>query len=390
MYNFIYDTPTKVYFGKDEEKRIGTLLKEYNPRKILIHYGMNSVIKSGLLERVKKYLDDEGLKYIELGGVKPNPELSLVRYGIELSIKEGVDFILAIGGGSVLDSAKDIANGIANPYDDVWDYSLGIKTPTKTINKGCILTISAAGSEMSNSCVITNELTHEKRGYGSPKNRMNFAILNPELTYTVSKYQTACGAVDIAMHTIERFFCPGGDTYLTDSIALSIIKSAMKAGLDSYNNPYDYAARSNMMWASSLAHNGLTQCGRTFQLTVHQLEHELSGMYPNIAHGAGLAALFPSYARYFYKSNIERWKMFSKVLFDRDIIEDAINDLEEYYIKLGMPISIKDFGVKEEDLEILAFKTSRGKTRILDGYMKLGYNEILDIFKLSYNRNSKE
>ena len=385
MQNFIYYTPTKVYFGKDEEEKVGKIIKEYNPKKVLIHYGMSSAEKSGLLDKVEKYLDMENISYITLGGVKPNPELSLVRKGIELSKREDVDFILAIGGGSVIDSAKDIANGLANPLDDVWDYSIGVKKPSKTIKKGCILTISAAGSEMSNSCVITNDITKEKRGYGSDMNRMDFAIMNPELTYTVSKYQTACGAVDIAMHTIERFFCIGGDTYLTDEIALAIIKSTMKAGLDSYNNPYDYAARSNMMWASSLAHNGLTQCGRNFLLSVHQLEHELSGMYSEIAHGAGLAALFPSYARYVYKSNIERWTKYSEYIFGTTDILKAISLQEEYYKSLGMPTNLKQLNVKEEDLEVLAYKTSRSKTRILDGYMKLGYDEILDIFKMAYN-----
>ena len=386
MNNFIYNTPTKVYFGKNEEEKVGKIIKEYNPKKVLIHYGMNSVIKSGLLEKVKTSLEKESIEYVLFGGVKPNPELSLVREGIELCKKEGVDFILAVGGGSVLDSSKDIANGLANKDDDVWDYSIGKKMPKCTTKKGCILTISAAGSEMSNSCVITNIETHEKRGYGCELNRMDFAIMNPELTYSVNKYQTACGAVDIAMHTIERFFCPGGDTYLTDEIALAVIKSTMKAGLDSYNNPYDYTARSNMMWASSLAHNGLTGCGRSFQLTLHQLEHELSGMYPEIAHGAGLAALFPSYARYVYKANIERWEKYSEEIFNTKDILKAINLQEEYYKSLGMPISIKDFGIKEEDLKTLAYNTTRGKTRILDGYMKLGYDEILDIFKMSYNR----
>ena len=385
MYNFIYHTPTKVYFGKDEEKKVGKIIKEFNPNKVLIHYGKSSVVKSGLLDRVKKYLDDENIKYVLLGGVRSNPVLSLVREGIELGKKESVDFVLAIGGGSVLDSAKDIANGIANPSDDVWDFSTSKKSPVKTINKGCILTIAAAGSEMSNSCVITNDETKEKRGYNSEFNRMNFAIMNPELTYSVSKYQTACGAVDIQMHTIERFFCKGGDTYLTDEIALAIIKSTMKAGLDSYNNPTDYSARSNMMWASSLAHNGLTQCGRNFLLSVHQLEHELSGMYDGIAHGAGLAALFPSYARFVYKSNIERWTKFSEYLFGTSDVLTAIEKQEDFYKTIGMPTNLKELGVKEEDLEVLAYNTSRGKTRILDGYMPLGYDEILEIFKMAYN-----
>ena len=299
MYNFVYETPTKVYFGRDEERKVGKIISGFHPSKVLIHYGGKSAKESGLLDRVKESLAEEGIAFCELGGVKPNPELSLVREGIALCVREGVDFILAVGGGSVLDSAKDIANGVANPKVDVWDFSLGKSIPEKTLKKGAILTISAAGSEMSNSCVISNAETKEKRGYGCTCNRMDFAIENPELTFTVSPYQTACGAVDIAMHTIERYFNPGENTYLTDGISEAVIRSAMKAGMDCIRDPYDYDARANMMWASSLAHNGLTGCGRNFSMAVHQLEHEVSGLYPSVAHGAGLAALWCSWAFYF-------------------------------------------------------------------------------------------
>lgn len=393
MDNFIFHTPTKVFFGKDEELKVGKLIKEYNAKKVLIHYGGGSAEKSGLLGKVRKCLDEEGISYVELGGVRPNPELSLVRKGIELCQKEGVDFILAVGGGSVLDSTKDIANGVANPEVDVWDFSLGKAQPEKTLKKGVILTLAAAGSEMSNSCVITDLDNNDKRGYGSQMNRMDFAIMNPELTYTVSKYQTACGAVDIAMHTMERYFCLGDDTYLTDSIAEAVMKSAIKSGMDSYINPEDYVARANMMWASSLAHNGLTQCGRTFILTVHQFEHEVSGMYPEVAHGAGLAAIWCSWARYVYKASPERFNQWAKNVWNVDTdfehpeasIEKAINMQEDYYKKLGMPTSLKELDVKEEDLEELALKCSRNKTRTLPGYMPLSYDEILDIYKMAYN-----
>lgn len=392
MENFVYDTPTKVYFGKDEENKVGKIIKEYDVNKVLIHYGGKSAKESGLLDRVKKCLEAEDIKYVELGGVVANPELSLVRKGIELCNKEGVDFVLAVGGGSVLDSAKDIANGVANPDTDVWEFSLGTKSPAKTLKKGAILTISAAGSEMSNSCVITNTETCEKRGYGSPMNRMNFAIENPELTYTVSAYQTACGAVDIAMHTIERYFCPGEDTYLTDSIAEAVIKNVMKAGADSIKNPRDYAARANMMWASSLAHNGLTQCGRVTQLTVHQLEHELSGFYPTVSHGAGLAALWCSWARYVCDANIPRFLQYAHNVWNldidfehpKDVVLKAIDMQEAYYKSINMPTSLRELGIKEEDLEKFAMACSRGKTRTLIGYKPLGYEEILDIYKLAY------
>ena len=392
MDNFIYETPTKVYFGKDEELKVGKLVAEYHPHKVLLHYGGQSAQKSGLLDRVRKCLDEEQIAYVELGGVVANPELSLVRKGIELCKQEGVDFVLAVGGGSVMDSAKDIANGVANPDVDVWDFSLQKAVPAKTLRKGAILTLSAAGSEMSNSCVITNAETGQKMGYGCSCNRMDFAIENPELTYTVNAYQTACGAVDIAMHTIERYFCPGEDTYLTDSIAEAVIKSVMKAGDDCLKNPCDYEARANMMWASSLAHNGLTQCGRSFLLTVHQFEHEVSGMYPQVAHGAGLAALWCSWARYVYKANISRWLQYASRVWNLDIdfehpektIEKAINLQEQYYKNLGMPTSLRELDVKEESLEALALGCSRNKTRVLNGYMKLGYDEMLDIYKMAY------
>ncbi len=392
MNNFIYETPTKVYFGKDEELKVGTIIKGYGAKKVLIHYGGGSVKRSGLLDRVKACLDAEGIAYVELGGVVPNPELSLVRKGIQLCLDEKVDFVLAVGGGSVLDSSKDIANGAANPETDVWNFSLKKAAPAKTIRKGAILTLAAAGSEMSSSCVITNTETGEKRGYNSSFNRMDFAIENPELTYTVSKYQTACGAVDIAMHTIERYFCVGEDTYLTDAIAEAVIKSVMKAGVDSINDPTDYAARANMMWASSLAHNDLTHYGRSFQLTVHQLEHEVSGMYPEIAHGAGLAALWCSWARYVYKSNMQRFLQFAHNVWNLDIdfehpektILKAIDLQETYYRSIGMPTNLQELGIRYADLEPLALNCSMNKTRVLDGYMKLGYEEMLAIYNMAY------
>ena len=392
MNNFIYETPTKVYFGKDEELKVGKLVAEYKPKKVLIHYGGKSAKESGLLDRVKKCLEDEKIAYVELGGVVANPQLSLVRKGIKLCLDEGVDFVLAVGGGSVMDSAKDIANGAANPEVDVWDFSLKKCEPVKTLNKGAILTLAAAGSEMSSSCVITNSETGQKMGYGSSLNRMNFAIENPELTYTVSPYQTACGAVDIAMHTIERYFCPGDDTYLTDAIAEAVIKSTMKASADCLENPKNYEARANMMWASSLAHNGLTQCGRQFQLVVHQLEHEVSGMYPDVAHGAGLAALWCSWARYVYSCNINRWLQFAQNIWNMDIdfehsektIEQAIDKQEQYYASIGMPINLKSLGVKKESLEELALECSRNRTRTLIGYKPLEYEDILKIYQMAY------
>ena len=394
MNNFIYETPTKVYFGKDEELKVGKIIAEFHPKKVLVHFGGNSARKSGLLDKVENCLKEENISFVELGGVVANPELPLVKEGIELGKKEGVDFVLAVGGGSVLDSSKAIANGLAKPDFVVWDFHCGIGVPLTTLPTGAILTLAAAGSEMSSSCVISNPETGEKRGCNGLFNRMNFAIENPVLTYTVSPYQTACGAVDIAMHTIERYFCPGEDTYLTDSIAEAVIKSVRKAAGDCLKNPEDYTARANMMWASSLAHNGLTQCGREFQLVVHQLEHEVSGMYPEVAHGAGLAALWCSWARYVYKANINRWLQYASNVWGMDIdfehpektIETAIDMQEQYYASIGMPIGLKELGVKEDDLAKLALDCSRNKTRSLIGYKPLAYEDILVIYQMAYER----
>jgi len=394
MDNFIYYTPTKIIFGKGEESNVGHIIKEYSPHKVLIVFGSGSVKKSGLLNKVENALKEEGIEYIEFGGVIPNPELSLVYKGIELGIKEGIDFVLAVGGGSVIDTAKGIANGIANPEDDIWDYHLKKKKPVKTLKKGAILTLSAAGSEMSDSSVLTNTETQVKSGYNHDFNRLDFAICNPELTYTVSPYQTACGAVDIGMHTIERYFAVGNDTELTDELSEAIIRISFKYGKLSYLNPTDYNARAQIMWCSTLSHNGLTHCGKGFLLTVHQLEHALSALFPSVAHGAGLAALWCSWARYVYKANIDRWCQYARNVWDIEIGEDkeaailaAINKQEEFYKEINMPIGLKAFGVKEEDLVPLALKTSQNKTRTIPGYKSLGYQEILDIFTLAYNND---
>lgn len=389
MENFIYYTPTKVYFGKDEEKKIGKILKEYNPHKVLLVYGGGSIKKIGLYDTVTNALKEENIEYVELSGVIPNPELHLVYEGIELAKKEGVDFVLAIGGGSVLDTAKDIANGVANPEDDVWDYHLGNKKPAKTLHKGAILTISAAGSEMSNSSVITNEKTKVKVGYGNDLNRMDFAIENPELTYSVSKYQTSCGTVDISMHTIERFFGVGEQTEVTDEIAVGIIQNVFKFGLIANINPRDYNARAELMWASSLAHNGLTGCGRKFCMQVHQLEHVLSAYDKDIAHGAGLSALWCSWARFVYKKCPERFLTYVHKVWevegdDEETILKGIKMQEDLYKSLHMPTSLEELGVRKMDLEELALRCSNNKTKVIPGYCPLGYDEILAIYTLAF------
>ncbi|MCQ2795933.1 MAG: iron-containing alcohol dehydrogenase [Bacilli bacterium] len=384
MNNFIYNIPTKVYFGKDEELKIGKLIKEYHAHKVLIHFGSNRVKKNGLVNRVEKCLKKEGIKYIEFCGVTANPVLSFVRKGIALAKKEKVDFVLAIGGGSVLDSAKAIAIGVANPKVDVWDYFCGKPAPTKSLPKAAILTISAAGSEMSNSAVITNEKTKEKKGFNNVINQMDFAIENPDLTLTVDKYQTACGAVDIAMHTMERYFSPVKDTILTDALALALIKTVNELGLKCIKKPNDYVLRANMMWASSLAHNGLTGFGKEVRFVVHPFGHQVCGLYPNVAHAAGLSAIWGSWARYVYKYDLKCWQKFAKEVWNTDDVLKAIKKQEDYYHKVGMPISLRELKIKKSDLEKMALRLSNNKTTSLSGVINLKYEDMIKIYTSAY------
>lgn len=393
MKDFEFYTPTKVIFGREKENQVGELIKAYGYQKVLIHFGGQSAKKSGLLDRVIHSLNKAGIAHTELGGVQANPTLEMVRKGITLCLEENVDFILAVGGGSVIDSAKDIANGAAAPDVDVWDFSMKKQDVTRSLPVGVILTLAAAGSEMSSSCVITDEKTGMKRGYNSEYNRPLFAIENPELTYTVNAYQTGCGAVDIMMHTMERYLTVDEGTYLTDGIAEGIMRAAAQAGRDCIKNPSDYEARANMMWASSVAHNDLTQCGRNFFMQVHQLEHEVSGMYPEVAHGAGLAAIWCSWARYVYKGKIDRFAQFANrvwnIPYDFENPEKTalagIEAQENYYRSIQMPVNLKALGVREEDLEQLAVNCSFGRTRTLPGIRELNCEDMLEIYKMAYN-----
>ena len=390
MNNFIYNTPTKVFFGKNQEDKLGEILKSYNIKKVLLHYGKESIKKSGLYDKVINQLKAFKIDFVELGGVTPNPKLSLALKGVEIAKKEKVDLILAVGGGSVIDSAKLISVGAKVDFNP-WLFSIKEKTPNDHIPVGTILTISAAGSDMSNSCVITNDTTKEKRGFVSEENRCLFAILNPELTYTVSKYQTACGIVDIMMHTLERYFSSGDDTPLTDNIALGLLKAVYDAGKILITDPYNYDARATIMWANSLSHNGLNGVGRNYIMSVHQLEHELSGMYDEISHGAGLAVLWPAWAKIAYKAEIGRFSRYAYEVIGitktNDSIADILKAIEEtqnYFISLGMPKSLRELNVKESSLEELAYNTMFKGKRVLEDIIKVDYEMAYKILKLAY------
>ena len=282
MNNFQYYTPTKVVFGKDTEKETGALIKEQRCSKVLVHYGTGSVKKSGLLDRVYEALDKEGVTYVSLGGAVPNPRLSLVYEGIELCRKEGVDFILAVGGGSAIDTAKAVAIGAASPDIDVRRFWDGEETVTRALPVGVVLTIAAAGSEMSDSVVLTNDEIGKKSGVNSNLIRPRFALMNPELTRTLPKYQLTCGIVDIFMHTIERYFTPVKGNELTDEIAEGLLRTLIRNGRKAYEDPQDYDALSEIMWCGSLSHNDLTGLGRPKDFACHKLGHELSGRFPHL------------------------------------------------------------------------------------------------------------
>ncbi len=390
MQNFIYNTPTKVFFGKDQENKIGKILKEFQAQKILLHYGKSSVKSSGLLHKIIQFLRQENLEYFELGGVEPNPKLSLVEKGIALVKKEKIDFVLAIGGGSVIDSAKSICVGAMVDFSP-WQFSIHAEEPKAALPLGVILTLAASGSDMSNSCVITNDKTKEKRGFNSEVNRPKFAILNPELTYTVSTYQTACGIVDIMMHTLERFVSESPETPLTDEIAIGLLKSVYQAGKVVIQDPTNYEARATLLWANSLSHNGLTSCGRNFVMSVHQLEHELSGMFDSIAHGAGLAVLWPAWAKFAYPKAMER---FRKLTYDfleiketdnleHDILE-GINKLKNYFIELGMPSSLREFGIEKKDIKQLSINVTFNHTRVIQDVISIDEDIAFQIFSEAY------
>ena len=387
MLNFIYNTPTKVYFGKGYQREVGKIIKEYGFSKIMLQYGKNSIKKNGIYDEVVNSLNENGIKFIEMGGVEPNPKLEFVREAIKLARQEQVELILAVGGGSVIDSSKATALGVK--YNgDVWDIFMGKHTPVSALPTACILTHSAAGSEMSMSAVISDLSINMKKGCGTELNRCLFSILNPELTYTVSKYQTACGIVDMMTHTLERYFTALPDTELTDSVAEAILKSIVKASLVVIDNPTDYDARATLMWGSSLAHNGLTSCGRENYLAVHQLEHAISGVYDNVAHGAGLAVLYPAWAKFIYKHNIKRFARLARNVWDVNDENDelcalkGIQKMQEFFIKIGMPSTLKEFNVTEKDIEKFVKICTNNGQRTVKSYIPLGESEIAEIFKI--------
>ena len=392
MKDFNYYAPTEVVFGEKSEEQVSALVKKYGGMKVLVHYGGKSAVKSGLLDKVCGLLKEDGVEFVTLGGVVPNPRLSLAQKGIELCRQEGVDFILAVGGGSVIDSSKCIAYGV--PYEgDVWDFYLGKAQPEKMLPVACVLTIPAAGSEMSESSVITNEDGDVKLGYSNNLSRSKFAIMNPRRTFTLPPYQTAAGVTDMMMHTMERYFTKDDDMDFTTDLAEAMLRSIKDAVFAVLKNPEDYRYRAQIMWGGSLMHNGLTGCGVADDWATHQLEHELSGMF-DVTHGAGLAAIWPSWARYVMHENLSRFVRFAVNVMDvpNDFTDPegtalkGIEAMERFYHAIGMPINIKELigkDISDEEIKEMTRKCSRDYQRTCGCLKVLKAEDMESIYKMA-------
>lgn len=358
MYDFELNTPTKIVFGKSSGEKLAPLLKQFGAKRVLVHYGGGNAVKNGLLKRIIWAVEEAGATAVELGGVMPNPRLSLVNKGVEICKSEGVNFILAVGGGSVIDSAKAIGMGVAEG-GDTWDFYCGKRSPEKSLPVGVVLTLAAAGSEMSKSSVITNDFTGEKCGKNAEISRPVFAIMNPELTLSVPAYPTACGCADILMHTLERYLNDGETMRLTDGLSESLMMTVVACSKILKRDLTNYEARANIMWASSLSHNGLTSCGTDGgDWCTHSLGHELSAKY-DTAHGAALTAVWGSWARYVYKDSLNRFHRFAVQAMGvrpngtrESLALKGIIALEEWFEFLGLPTSIKQLGINPTDEEL--------------------------------------
>ena len=391
MKDFTFLSSTKVIFGRGAADDVGSEIKSFSPKKVLVHFGGGSAVRSGLLGKVTKSLENHGIEYVKLGGVEPNPKVGLVREAAALCKKEGVDLVLAVGGGSVIDSAKCTAFSVANDADP-WDIITGAVSPKAILPVAVIPTIAAAGSETSNSEVITNPDIPFKKGLNIEMARPKVAFMDPQLTYTVSKYQTGCGVVDIMMHTFERYYTEDTDTEITDRLAEALLLSVKNAGFVAVREPENYEARATLMWASSLSHNGLMECGKKYKcFPAHRLEHSVSALFDHVAHGAGLSVLYPAWAKYVYKYDIRRfcqtavrvWGIPMDFEHPERTALAGIEAMRDYFKSIGMPVKLSEVGVSPDAYEAIADNITNGGANETPSYIPLGKKEIIDIFKLT-------
>ena len=368
MLNFEFCSPTKFVFGRNTQEKVGALVKEFGGSRVLVVYGGGSVVRSGLLAQVLASLDGAGLFHMELGGVKPNPRSDLVYEGIRLCKENGLDFVLPVGGGSAIDTAKAIADGV--PYDgDFWDFYCGKAKPVTALPHGCVLTIPAAGSEGSNSSVITKVEGMLKRGLSTELHRPRFAVMNPELTFTLPRYQLACGVTDMMAHIMERYFTNTKDVALTDRLAEALLVSIREAALVAIKDDHDYESHATLMWAGMLAHNNSVGVGREQDWASHHIGHEISAKY-DTAHGASLAIVFPAWMQYVYKHDVKRFVQFATRVWDVDpsgktdeeIALEGIRAMQAFFVSIGMPATLEQGGGKKEDIPALAANVVNGHT----------------------------
>lgn len=390
MENFSFYSPTEFVFGRETENECGKYVRKFGGTKVLIHYGSGSAVKSGLLDRVKASLDAESIPYVELGGVQPNPRDTKIYEGIELCRREGVDFILSVGGGSCIDSSKGIALGV--PYDgDFWDFYGTGKRVEKALPIGTVLTIAAAGSEGSGASVVTKEDGMLKRDVGSDLLRPRFSILNPELTCTLPPYQTACGATDIMAHVFERYFTNTSEVEITDRLCEAVLITMVKEVPRVIADPMNYEARANIMWAGTVAHNDIVGVGRSQDWNSHKIEHELSGLY-DCAHGAGLAVVMPAWMEFVMNHNIMRFAQAAVRIWGCEMNfekpeETAMNGIRcfrRFLHDIGMPINFAELGAKSEDIPVLVEKLGLGD-RKTGGFVSLSSDDVAEIFRIAAN-----
>jgi alcohol dehydrogenase len=391
MQSFEFHCPTEIVFGKGAEEKAAEKIKKYGGSKVFVVYGGGSVVKSGLLAKIEKEITEAGLAFKALGGVQPNPRLGLAREGVRQALEFGADFILGIGGGSVIDTAKAIAHGIANPDVDIWEFWTGRQTVMQSTPVGAVLTIAAAGSETSNSAVLTNEENDKKAGLNSDFNRPVFAIMNPELTYTLPSRQIACGISDIMMHTLDRYFTHETGNEFTDRVAEALLRNVVAHAKTAMANHKDYEAMSEIMWCGSISHNGFTSLGRTMDFGVHKLGHELSGKF-DVSHGASLTTIWGCWARYVYMDNPQRFAQYAERVWDiaagtaEERARAGIRCTEDFFRSLGMPTSFTELGIgvqEESVLEYLAdMCTDHGRKKVAF-FRRIDRQTAIEIYRMA-------
>jgi len=390
MNNFVFNNPTKIHFGKDIHHQVGKETKKY-AKKVLLHYGGGSIKQNGVYDDVVRALQAEGIEYVELAGVKPNPRLSLVKEGIKLCKEQNIEFILAVGGGSVIDSAKAIGIGVF--YEgDVWDFFVGKAHATQMLPLGTVLTIPAAGSESSNSSVITNEDGWFKKGHTADCMFPVFSFLNPEHTFTLSSYQTGCGLTDMFSHVLERYFTQTQHTDYSDRLCEATLRAIIHNGLIVQREPNNYDARAEVMWAGTIAHNNLIGMGRTGDWATHNIEHELSGIY-DIAHGAGLAIMFPAWMKYVLHENLDRFVQYAVRVWDVDlsyqnreaIAIEGIRRTKQFFAAIGMPTSLKEANIDDKHFSEMAAKATEFGP--FGSFKSLSAQDVIEIYKLALENN---